>query len=60
MSIVGGSMSIPRYTGAVNRNRRRSTSCVTLTTVEPVVDECTLHKVYFTLVTVTEKNCGLN
>jgi len=28
-------------TGVVNRSRRRSTSCITLTTVERVVDECT-------------------
>ena len=30
-----------RCIGVVNTNRRRSTSCITLTTVERVVDDCT-------------------
>jgi len=38
---VKGEMFVPRCTGVVNRNRRRSTSCITLTTVERVMTECT-------------------
>ena len=41
MSISSGSLSVPRCIGVVNRNRRRSTSCITLTTAERVVAECT-------------------
>jgi len=41
VSVSRGSMSVPRCTGVVSSNRRRSTSCITRTTVERVVDECT-------------------
>jgi len=47
-------MSVPQCIGVVNRNRRRSTSCITLTTVARVVDDCTKF-MYYTLITVTNK-----
>jgi len=36
-----GAVSVLRCTGVVDRNRRRSTSCITPTTVECVVAGCT-------------------
>jgi len=41
MSIPREAVSVPRCIGVVNRNRRRSTSCIAPTTVERVVAECT-------------------
>jgi len=41
MPVPRGSMSVRRCTGVAGSNRRRSTSCITLTTVERVVAECT-------------------
>jgi len=52
------SMSVPLCIGVINRSPRRSTSCITLTTVERVVDECTEFITHWSL--WRKKLCGLN